>query len=86
MKPDWEEFKAELQAFGEKLMHAGWITSFRIGDQDFQIKLNPTPLGKKKLKQLWNVLHDLDGSNVTPLEIHTLLSIMYLQAEENRWK
>lgn len=84
MDDEWEDLKPKMQMFGERLLRAGWAKTLRIDDGG--IIFIPTSPGKRRVKQLWKILRELDGQALETFERDFLLLLIFKEAERLGWK
>jgi hypothetical protein len=85
MEPEnWESLKPILNQIGEKFLRAKWAEGFIIDESG--IVFTNTPFGRRRLKQLWKILNELDASQIEDQELYFLLLIARIEARRLRWK
>jgi hypothetical protein len=81
---DWESLEPMLQQLGEKLLRARWATGFKIDESG--VAFSGTRLGQLRLRQLWNILRELDAHTLEEQELAFLFRIARKEAKRHRWK
>jgi hypothetical protein len=81
---EWERIKPVIQKLGEKMLKAKWVYQFRI-DSDGVHALR-TPLGQRRIKQLWGILKELEPQTICVDELGLLFLFTRKEARRLGWK
>jgi hypothetical protein len=84
MDNEWEELKPQMQAFGERLLKAGWAETLRIDDGG--VIFVPTKVGKRRVRQLWKIFRELEAQELPAFEKDFLFLLVFKEAERLGWK
>lgn len=84
MNDNWEELKPKIQSLGERLLRSKWATTFTINETG--IVFIPTPLGRRRVKQLWNIMRELEPQTLASFDKDFLFLLVLKEAERLGWK
>lgn len=66
----------DMQKLGERLLRAGWAA--QIVDSTDSFEIVPTPQGEEKMRQLYQLLAELDLPTLTPGQLDVLRAWLLL--------
>lgn len=72
--PKWDELAAQIKAVAERMMQAGWVKGTVHTSEGLGIEY--TPEGMQKMKQLLELLAEIDLTTMTAADLESLRAII----------